>query len=221
MNSSISKNNSAAIIPFFNEAATIEKVVAKTLKYVNYVICVDDGSTDNSVERIANYNVKIIRHKENIGKGGALRTGFEYVLKNNFDPIVALDADMQHDPDYIPKFLDAINRFDVVIGNRLNDLQNMPKQRILSNKITSKLLSFKLGTEILDSQCGYRAYKRDILESILTEENGFEAESMMIIKAARKGLSIGFVDIPTVYGNDSSKMRNFEATIGFIKVLLS
>ena len=85
-------------------------------------------------------------------------------IKKNFTYTITLDADKQHNPAFIPKFISQLNYFDIVIGNRLNDTKIMPIQRIFSNKITSQLLSIKIGQRILDSQCGYRAYKNEVLK---------------------------------------------------------
>jgi hypothetical protein len=95
----------------------------------------------------------------------------------------------------------------------------MPFQRILSNRITSFLLSIKTGQQIKDSQCGFRAYKKVVLENVRTKSIGYEAESEILIYAARKGYKIGFINIPTIYGNEKSKMNPIQAIIGFIKVL--
>ena len=108
----------------------------------------------------------------------------------------------------------------MVIGNRMKDVKNMPLQRILSNKITSYLLSKKLGVTILDSQCGFRIYRRKVLENVSTMFNGFEAESEILVEAARKNFRIEFVDIPTVYENQNTKMKPWQAIKGFIKVLM-
>jgi hypothetical protein len=96
----------------------------------------------------------------------------------------------------------------------------MPIQRIISNKITSFLLSVKTGQNIFDSQCGYRAYNINVLKLIKTFTFGYEAESEILISAAKKDFKIGFVKIPTIYGNEKSKMNSFSAILGFIKVLL-
>ncbi len=219
MNNSISKNSISVIIPFFNEEKTIRLVAERSIKYAGEVICVNDGSTDNSVERIKELPVTILNHKRNMGKGKALRAGFEYILKTKAEIVITIDADLQHNPDDIPEFISKCKEYDVVIGSRLNDLSAMPKLRILSNKITSGLLSLKTGRKILDSQCGFRAYRREVLPRLLNSINGFEAESMHLISAGRNGAEFGFVNIPTIYGDDSSKMRNFEAVVGFVKVM--
>jgi glycosyltransferase involved in cell wall biosynthesis len=214
------KSNSCAVIPFFNEKDFLLDVVTETLKYVDAVIAVDDGSIDGSAELVAEIkNVHLISLKKNFGKGYALQIGFVEAINKNYDSIVTLDADKQHDSILIPEFLLQLNSYDVVIGNRLNDLSEMPIQRIFSNKITSYLMSIKTGYKILDSQCGYRAYRNNVIRKVKTVSYGYEAESEMIIYAARNGFSIGFVEIPTIYGFEKSKMNPLSAISGFIKIL--
>jgi hypothetical protein len=128
---------------------------------------------------------------------------------------------LQHNPDEIPLLLYELNNFDIVIGNRLNNLVNMPLHRRMSNKITSFLLSIKTGQKIIDSQCGFRAYKAKVIKNIKTVKNGFEAESEIIIKASRKGYKFGFTDISTIYGNEESKITPVKTTFNFIKVLFN
>ena len=97
----------------------------------------------------------------------------------------------------------------------------MPLHRKMSNKITSFLLSLKTGVKIIDSQCGFRAYKAEVIKNIRTVKNGYEAESEILIKAARKRYKIGFTDISTIYGNEESKMSPVKTTFNFIKVLFN
>lgn len=220
MNNIYSKTDTCAIIPFFNEVITIEKIIDDVLNYTSFVLAINDGSTDGSELKIKlQSNVKLISHKNNLGKGKALRAGFEEVLKSKFKFTVTLDADLQHSPEYIPNLVNNLGLNDFVIGNRLNDLSGMPFQRILSNKMTSFLLSKKTGYKILDSQSGFRAFNTDVLRKILPTKHGFEAESEMIVLAARNNLKIGFTNIPTIYGNDESKMKSLQAINGFLKIL--
>lgn len=194
----------------------------KTLNYVDEIIAVNDGSTDNSVDQIKGIEkVTLINIPLNKGKGYALKSGFTESLKIKSDITVTIDADMQHDPDYIPLLLNKTDSFDIVIGNRLKNVESMPYHRRISNYLTSFLLSKKLKVKIEDSQCGYRAYRTRIFSNIELFMNGFEAESEILVKAARNNFSIGFVDIPTIYADEKSKMRSFQAIKGFIKVLLS
>jgi len=126
---------------------------------------------------------------------------------------------MQHNPKSIPALLSGLDNFDLVVGNRLKDLSGMPFQRIMSNKLTSFLLSKKTGMKIIDSQCGFRAFSREVLLNVQSRSNGYEAESEIIILATRAGFKIGFVEVQTIYGNEKSKLNPVKAIIGFIKVL--
>ncbi|MBE0572470.1 MAG: glycosyltransferase family 2 protein [Ignavibacteriaceae bacterium] len=224
-NSKVTKSNAnsvCAVIPFYNEKDTINLVISETLKCVESVIAVNDGSDDGfSVNANEESRIKFINLDKNYGKGKALSVGFEEAVSAGYSYVVTLDADLQHEPKYIPKLIEVLQSFDIVVGNRLKNLKGMPIQRRLSNTLTSFFLTIKTGQNILDSQCGYRAYKASVLKSVKTNFLGFEAESEILVKAAKKGFSIGFVDIPTIYGNEKSKMKPVQAIIGFLRVLFS
>lgn len=220
MNSLNQKTKVCAVIPFYNEKDFLFDVVSETLTFVDKIIAVNDGSTDGSENQIKNLDrVQVLSLNRNYGKGYGLQIGFNESIKQNFNVVVTLDADKQHDPVFIPEFISQLNRFDLVIGNRLNDITKMPIQRIMSNRLTSLLLSVKTGQQILDSQCGYRAYKINVLSKVRSFAMGYEAESEMIVYAARAGFKIGFSNISTIYGSEKSKMNPIKAILGFIKIL--
>ncbi len=215
-------NSVCAVIPFYNEKETLNIVLDETLKYVDYIFAINDGSDDDDYQSVRKKSqIKLIDLDKNYGKGKALSVGFEEAILSNFHFVITLDADLQHSPKYIPNLIQALSSQDIVIGNRLKNLEGMPIQRRLSNKITSFLLTVKTRQKILDSQCGFRAFRNEVLQLVKTKYSGFEAESEMLVKAARKGFVIGFVDIPTIYGNEESKMQPINAILGFIKVLFS
>ena len=138
------KNNIAAVIPFFNESRTINQIVNNTLQYVDCVIAVDDGSTDDSSSKIPeNKNITLLKLKVNRGKGFALREGLNEGVNKGYTQLITIDADLQHNPDEIPVLINELINFDIVIGNRLNNLVDMPLHRKISNKLTSFLLSLK------------------------------------------------------------------------------
>lgn len=216
------KNKVCAVIPFYNEEKTINEIINRTIQYVDKIIAVNDGSTDNSKQKINDIqNIVVIDLEKNYGKGFALNKGFEKALALEYDTVVTLDSDLQHDPDFIPELLKEIETYDIVIGNRMNNLSAMPFQRRMSNKITSFLLSVKTGQKIPDSQNGFRAIRSDVLKIVKTRNHGYEAESEQIILAARNGFKIGFVNTSTVYGSEKSKIRPIKAIIGFIRTLFS
>lgn len=211
----------AAVIPFYNEKETINSVIQQTLRYVDKVIAVNDGSTDGSENIIElNDNIILLNINTNYGKGYALKEGFIKSIELKSDYTVTIDGDLQHPPELIPKLLKEINFYDLIIGSRKREIKTMPFQRIMSNGITSYLLSIKTGQNIKDSQSGFRLYKTNNLNKILTDNKGYEAESEILIKAARVGLKIGSVEIPTIYNQSKSKIKPFEAILGFIKVLI-
>jgi len=211
-----------AIIPFYNELHTLETVVLNSLNFVNVVIAINDGSVDNSEKKIEDLeNVILVNLKINSGKGESLKIGFEKALSLKFNKIITLDADLQHDPKFIPKIVNELENYDIVIGNRLKNLKSMPLHRRLSNKLTSFLLSLKTGQKILDSQCGFRGYSSSFLQCVKTSYSGFEAESEILVLGAKKGFKIGFVEIPTKYDSRKSKMRPFKTIVGFLKVIIN
>ena len=222
MNKSAEKNKTAAIIPFYNESKTIGTVIIKTLQFVDKVIAVNDGSTDGSELTIVNSEkIELINLNRNYGKGYALREGFKKAIEENYFYVVTLDADLQHNPDEITKLISLFDKYELIIGNRMNNLSSMPFSRKISNKLTSFFLTIKSGQHIFDSQCGFRAFTAEVLKNIRTKENGFEAETEMILLAAKKGYKIGFANVSTIYGTEKSKMKPVKTTIGFIKLLFN
>lgn len=221
MTSSKRKNRVCAVIPFFNEEKHINLIISEVKLFVDTIILVNDGSTDSSLNKFApDDNIIIISHPTNKGKGAALLSGFKKSIKLNSEFTITIDADFQHNPELIPEFVEALKNFDAVIGKRKIN-SSMPIPRKISNYLTSKLLSIKTGKKILDSQSGYRGFRTEILYEILPTYSGFEAESEMIVKLCRKNFTLTFIDIPTNYGNDNSKMKAIPAIMGFIKVLLT
>lgn len=222
MNTMQKRPKIAAVIPFFNEEQTLSRIINNTLQHSDLVIAVNDGSTDDFLRSIKiNEQLVLISNKMNIGKGFSITRGMKKSIELKSDITITIDADLQHPAEYIPSLIANLNEFDIVIGNRLGHLKGMPFHRILSNKLTSLFLSIKLKQFIADSQCGFRAYKTKILQDILPSSKGYEAETEILIKAVRKNYKIGFVEIPTIYGEAKSKMKSFEAIRGFLKVLFT
>ena len=190
-----------AVIPAFNNETTISKVVEKTRREIDHVVVVDDGSTDETARFAADAGAHVIRVSKNRGKGNALRISFRYALANNFDAIITLDSDLQHDPSEIPKFIrhHAINRSKIVIGARLYGRGKMPRIRYANNIIGTYTFSWLIGQPVEDSQCGFRLYDREVMENIQILNDGFEAEADILLRAGKRGYRIGFVPIKTIY----------------------
>jgi len=195
------ENKIIALIPAWNEATRIQPIVEQTLEYLP-VLVVDDGSHDDTAGVAEAAGATVVCHSQNQGKGVALMTGFDWALEHGYDAVVTLDADGQHAPADLPKFLAAheADAGDIIIGKR--DFTRMPFPRWWSNPFGSWLLSLALGARIYDNQSGYRLHTRHFLENIDLTTTGFELEVEVIMQAVRKNLRIGWVEIETIYGID-------------------
>jgi glycosyltransferase involved in cell wall biosynthesis len=209
------------LIPAYNASKTIKELINQLyqldIKPENIVV-VNDGSIDDTSSIAKGLKVSVVDLPQNQGKGTALINGFKYFLQNSkADFLICIDADLQHPVKYIPIFLKNESKF--VIGNRNKSLKFMPFHRILSNVITSKILSFVTRQKILDSQCGYRMIHRDVISKLELKETGFQLESEMIVEAAKRDVKIDFVDIPTIYNQSSSSISNVKDTLRFIRYI--
>jgi glycosyltransferase involved in cell wall biosynthesis len=190
-----------AVIPALNNETTISKVVEKTRREIDHVVVVNDGSTDETERLANNAGAHVIRVSKNRGKGNALRIGFRYALANDFDAVITLDADLQHDPSEIPKFIKhhATNKSKIVIGDRLLSRRKIPRIRYGPNIIGKYTFSWLIDQPVKDSQCGFRLYDREVMENIHILNDGFEAEADILLRAGKRGYKIGFVPIKAIY----------------------
>lgn len=189
------------IIPAHNEDQSIIQVIQSCRKHIRDIIVVDDGSGDHTGDSACKAGAVVIRHNKNLGKGMALRTGFEYALRNGFDAVITLDADGQHDPSEIQRFLSAFynNEGDIIIGTRLWDKGAMPRYRYIPNQIGVWCISKAAGCRIEDSQSGFRLYRKEVLENIRLDTTGFETETEILIKAGKKGFRIHGIPVSAIY----------------------
>lgn len=207
------------LVPAWNEVDFIAPIVSATVgRYP--VLVVDDGSTDATSQLAKDLGATVISHSENRGKGIALLTGFQWAIDNQYDLVITLDADGQHDPEEIPKFLEAYEQSgaDLIIGRR--DFRQMPFPNNFANRIGSFLLSLVLGRRILDNQCGYRLHSRKLLQSLDLQATGFELEVEMIVMAVCQGFQLNWVDIRTIYGTGKkSYFHPWYDSLRFIKMV--
>ena len=179
-----------ALIPAYNEAARVGEVVAVAHRHVDEVVVVDDGSTDETVTAAERAGAKVLRHQQNRGKGAAIATALDYFGRSDAELAVLLDADGQHDPSEIDKFVNAAetDRIDVVVGSRMGDVRRMPRVRLWTNQFTSWVTSRLAGQRIPDSQCGFRLLRRTVLKDLRPSTARFETETEMLIQASRARL---------------------------------
>ncbi len=199
-----------ACIPAYNEEKYIAKVIVRTKKYVDKIIVCDDGSSDDTSLIARELGAIVVRHNENKGYGAALRTLFREALKHNPDIIVTIDADAQHNPDEIPRLVEPIVRgeADIVIGSRFLGKTTQPKWRILGVKTITKTVKTTLKIPgITDAQSGFRAYRADIVEKIIPEDNTMAASIEILAKAREHGLKIREVPATITTHQEASKQN--------------
>jgi len=213
-----------ALIPAHDEAPRIARVVDGAVRHLP-VLVVDDGSRDETAAVAEAAGATVLRQRPNRGKGAALRTGFRHALEVGIDAVVTLDADGQHDPAEIPRFLAAFAgggatgpRPELVIGRR--DFSRMPPSRRLANELGGRLLGLALGQPIPDNQSGYRLIGRRLLERLDgSHEDGFEFEVEMIAVCLREGWGLAWTPISTIYAGEPSHIRPLHHVKHFLRAV--
>jgi len=207
----ISMNNKTLIIlPAYNEELTIGSVVALAKKFGD-VLVVDDGSRDKTSKIAQEVGAIVLRHEVNKGKGCALKTGFKYALSKEYDIVVWLDSDGQHNPDEIPLLLEPIvkGEADLVIGSRyLNESKKeIPIYRRLGLWVLNTMTKMAAKVEV-DSQSGFRAMNKKALESLDLSSDGYSIETDIIVKASEMGIRLMEVPITVRYDVPNKHKKN-------------
>ncbi len=210
----------AVLIPAYCEEKTVGEIVTRARKYLPDVIVVDDASTDKTAACAEAAGASVLRCTVNGGKGAALTTGFKYILAHDFDAVIALDADGFHNPDEIPKFLDAYRRthIPVLIGNRMADPRRVGLTRRWTIRMMCYWLDRLLGVYVPDPPCGFRFYRCDVLPFLLAEGSSLPAEFETLLNIASRRIRVGPVRIIRK-GRHKSLISPFRDSIRFMRVM--
>lgn len=214
-------------IPCFNTNRSIKDIVSRARKHVDQVIAIDDGSSDGTAEVARAAGALVISHDRNMGYGEALKSCFEAAKANAADVLVILDGDGQHNPDEIPRLLAPIlsREADLIIGSRfLTNEHNMPRYRRFGIKVITFLWNFGSKVKVSDTQSGFRAYRREIFETLPLSEKRMSISIETIEKARKKGAIIKEVPISCSYVpssiNSKAIRHGLAVTLGVIKIRL-
>lgn len=197
-------------LPVYNEAQHVRQVLHEVQRYSPEVLVVDDGSTDGTREILAQIpGIQVVRHEPNRGYGAALLTAFEFAQRHNYDTVVTIDCDGQHEPQRIPQFVAALDHHsslgppDIVSGSRYlkefaGDNAAPPERRRINQQITRELCR-RLGLKLTDSFCGFKAYRVRALSKLKLTEPGYAMPLELWVQAAAGGLKVIEIAVPRIY----------------------
>jgi dolichol-phosphate mannosyltransferase len=192
-------------IPVYNEERHLREVIHEVRRYSPHILVVNDGSTDRTAELLAEEPaMAIVAHPANRGYGAALRSAFDYAIRHDYEVLVTMDCDGQHEPARIPVLLEAIHDADIVSGSRyLRDFRQAslptPADRRFINQTIAAELNDLLGLNLTDAFCGFKAYRTSALTQLDITETGWGMPLQLWVQAARAGLRIKEIGVPRIY----------------------
>ena len=200
----IEKEKWLAALPVFNEVNYVNDVLDEVVKYCDEVLVIDDGSTDGTSELLTKRSdITVIRHDVNRGYGAALIRAFEAAVDGGYQGVVTLDCDGQHQPRRIPEFIAASTEADIVSGSRYLKVFEgdtpPPEERYAINRTITEELNQRLGFELTDAFCGFKAYRTSALLKMRITDTGYAMPLQVWVEAAAAGLSVMEVPVPLIY----------------------
>ncbi|HIJ10816.1 TPA: glycosyltransferase family 2 protein [Candidatus Woesearchaeota archaeon] len=188
------------VIPAYNEASRLGNVIDTVKQFADTIVVVDDGSIDGTSQIAEQHGAILVRHRVNMGKGAALKSGCDFACRNGATRIVVLDADGQHEPKHIPQFMAALEEHDIVYSYRQASGEQ-PFVLKFGNGFINNCLAFVHGVKVKDSQCGYRAFTADAYSKVRWRARDYYMETEMIINASKKNMKQTELPINTIYGD--------------------
>jgi len=216
--------NYKVVIPVLNESKYIKKLLEKfPKKHIPNLIFVDDGSRDKTTQIIREFDPKItvLKHKINLGKGKTLETGALKAIEQKADVIVFMDGDLQHRPEDVDRFLKEFQKnpeLEIAFGARSIG-RHMIFAAFFGNKILTVAINLFFKYLLNDTQCGFRAFRSRIFNKIRWTTAGYEAETEMIINAAKNHLKYVEVPIDTIYLEKYKGTSFIDGIIVMLKII--
>ena len=197
-------------IPVFNEARYIETVLGKATTFARDILVIDDGSSDETPLLLAGHKVEVIRHAENRGYGRSIRDMIRWAHFDDYDWVITMDCDEQHEPAAIPDFIEAIGHddADVISGSRYVNHASMvdtpPEDRRRINQVITGELNETLGLELTDAFCGFKAYRVEACRTLALDVDGYDFPMQFWVQAVANGLRIKELPVKLIY-NDPTR----------------
>lgn len=194
-----------AALPVYNEANYVDEVLTEVTQYADNVLVVNDGSSDATAERLQRWEstIHVVHHRQNRGYGAALKTAFQFAIDNDYEFLITLDCDGQHQPKRLPRFVSACQNADIVSGSRYLEKfegdSEPPTQRLFINQQITRQLNELLCLNLTDAFCGFKAYRVESLKLLDIEDNGYAMPLELWVQAAMLGLRVIEIPVPLIY----------------------
>jgi glycosyltransferase involved in cell wall biosynthesis len=204
-------------MPAYNEAKYIGSLVLNTKQYVDDIVIIDDGSSDETSKIAGLAGADVIKHNQNKGYGASILRIFEEAKKREPDILIILDADSQHNPQEIPRMIQPIiEGYDVVIGTRVQQSEKIPFYRRIGQKVIAGSVNILSKEHMTDSECGFRAFSRKAVMTLDLKEKGMAISAETVAMASMQNLKITQVPVSVTYGKDSSTLNPVSHGLGVL-----
>lgn len=202
-------------IPCFNTASHIVDVITRARPFVDEVVVIDDGSTDDTARVAASVGATVVRHRRNVGYGAAIRSCFEYAANREADILITLDGDGQHFPEDIPALVAAVRERGAVVASGSRFMRSdgrvprvkFPRCRAFGIQVITLLFNLASGCRVTDAQCGLRAYDARAIAELIPHSPGMDVSVELLVTARARRLRIVEVPVRCIYHGDSSTLH--------------
>lgn len=215
--------NACIIIPTYNNAATLKRVIDASLQLTNHILVINDGSTDSTTSILAEYalkdKIRLFTFDQNRGKGSALKLGFKKALQIGYRYAITIDSDGQHFPQDIPVFIDEISKNGpaLLIGSRNMKHETVPTKSSFGNRFSNFWFWFETGIKLTDTQCGFRLYPLNEISKIRFYTGKFEFEIEVPVKAAWRSIPVRNVPVNVLY-DPTERVSHFRPFWDFARI---
>ncbi len=215
------EQNICIIIPTYNNSGTLEKIIRDVSVFTDDIYVVNDGSTDKTNEVLNKFpKLRSLSYAENVGKGWALRKGFEWAIKAGFNYAISIDSDVQHFAEDIPLFIDKLKEKGpaLILGARNMKQEGVPGKSSFGHKFSNFWFWVETGVRAEDTQTGYRLYPVKLLRDLNFYTHKYEFEIEVLVRASWKGIAIESVPVKVYYSPKETRISHFRPFKDFSRI---